>query len=142
MDAIPNDCILTVPRATARIAAFLQVGRAQGAIIHCKYAVVLFGGRARDRRSEDGAFSPSWRLLWCTRRPQAKVSKLRRGPPRWPPARFTAFLRCPVTTSMSAANVQKELLICFPTILKSRGCYEEGRQHDSVHIYSVPWPLR
>ena len=52
-------------RATARIAAFLEGGRAQGARIHCKYAVVLFCDRARGRRNEDGTFSPSWVVLWC-----------------------------------------------------------------------------
>ena len=46
-------------RATARIAAFLEGGRPHGARINCKYAVDLFRGRARGRRSEDGTFSPS-----------------------------------------------------------------------------------
>ena len=45
-------------RATARIAAFLEGGRAQGGIIHCKYAVDLFCDRARGRKSEDGTFFP------------------------------------------------------------------------------------
>ena len=32
--------------------------------------------------------------------------------------------------------------VCFPKVLKIKGCHEEGRQLDSLHIYSVPWPLR
>ena len=32
--------------------------------------------------------------------------------------------------------------VCFPKVLKIKGCHEDGRQLDSLHIYSVPWPLR
>ena len=31
---------------------------------------------------------------------------------------------------------------CFAKVVKSRGCHEEGRQLDSLHIYDVPWPRR
>ena len=79
MSCIKNHCIFIVPRATARIAAFLRGGRAQGAIIHGKYAIDLFCGRARGRRSEDGTFSLSWRVLWCPQGPQEKVLKIRGG---------------------------------------------------------------
>ena len=79
MAASPIDCIFTMPRATARLTAFLQGGRAQGAIIHCKNAVDLFCGRARARRSQDGFCSPPWRLLGCPKRPQEKVLKIRGG---------------------------------------------------------------
>ena len=75
MAASPIDCIFTMPRATARLTAFLQGGRAQGAIIHCKSAVDLFCGRPRARRSQDGTFSPPWRLLGCPKRPQEKFCK-------------------------------------------------------------------
>ena len=57
-------------RAAARIAAFLEGGRAQGARIHCKYAVNLFCGQARGRRRADGTFSPSWGVLWCLQGPK------------------------------------------------------------------------
>ena len=79
MTASPIDCIFTMPRATARLIAFLQGGRAQGAIIHCKNAVDLFCGRPRARRSQYGTFSPPWRLLGCPKRPQEKVLKIRGG---------------------------------------------------------------
>ena len=79
MDASPIDCIFTVSRATARTTAYLRCRRARGDIIHCKYAVVLFGGRARARRSEDGTFSASWRLLGCSQGPQEKVLQIRGG---------------------------------------------------------------
>ena len=36
MAASPIDCIFTMPRATARMTAYLQCRRAQGDIIHCK----------------------------------------------------------------------------------------------------------
>ena len=68
-----------MPRATARLIALLQGGRAQGAIIHCKNAVDLFCGRPRARRSQDGTCSPPWRLLGCPKRPQEKVLKIRGG---------------------------------------------------------------
>ena len=63
-------------RATARIVAFLDGGKAQGAITHCKSAVVLFCDRARGRRSEDGTFSPSWVVLWCPQGPQKVVEQI------------------------------------------------------------------
>ena len=79
MDASPIDCIFTVSRATARTTAYLRCRRPRGDIIHCKYAVVLFGGRARARRSEDGTFSPSWGILWCSQGPQEKVLHIEGG---------------------------------------------------------------
>ena len=79
MAASPIDCIFTMPRATARSTAYLQRGRAQGAVPPCKYAVDLFCGRPRARRSQDGTFSPPWRLLGCPKRPQEKVLKIRGG---------------------------------------------------------------
>ena len=79
MAASPIDCIFTMPRATARSTAYLQGGRAQGAVPPCKYAVDLFCGRPRARRSPDGTFSPPWRLQACPKRPQEKVLKIRGG---------------------------------------------------------------
>ena len=32
--------------------------------------------------------------------------------------------------------------VCFPKILKISGCYEDGRQLESLHFYRVPWPPR
>ena len=32
--------------------------------------------------------------------------------------------------------------VSFAKVLKIRGCYEEGRQLDSLHFYRVPWPPR
>ena len=77
--ASPIDCIFTMPRATARSIAYLQGGRAQGAVTPCRYAVDLFCGRPRARRSPDGTFSPPWRLQACPKRPQEKVLKIRGG---------------------------------------------------------------
>ena len=79
MNASPIDCIFTVSRATARTTAYLRCRRARGHRFHCKYAVVLFGGRARARRSVHGTFSASWRLLGCSQGPQEKVLKIRGG---------------------------------------------------------------
>ena len=28
--------------------------------------------------------------------------------------------------------------VCFPKVVKIRGCYEEGRQLESLHVYKVP----
>ena len=51
MAASPNDCIFTVPRATARLIAYLQCGRARGDIIHFKNAIDCF----EDERGIEGA---------------------------------------------------------------------------------------
>ena len=32
--------------------------------------------------------------------------------------------------------------VFFAKVLKIRGCYEEGRQLDSLHFYRVPWTPR
>ena len=32
--------------------------------------------------------------------------------------------------------------VSFANVLKIRGCYEEGRQLESLHFYRVPWPPR
>ena len=32
--------------------------------------------------------------------------------------------------------------VCVAKVLKIRGCYEEGRQLESLHFYRVPWPPR
>ena len=79
MAAGPNLSILRGSCATARIASYLQSRRPRGHRIHCKYAVVLFGGRARTRRSVHGTFSASWRLLGCSQGPQEKVLQIRGG---------------------------------------------------------------
>ena len=77
MDASPIDCIFTVSRATVRTTAYLRCRRPPGHRIHCKYAVVLFGGRARPRRSMHGTFSASWRLLGCSPGLLEKVLQIR-----------------------------------------------------------------
>ena len=59
--------------AAIRIDTFLGGGRAPAAIIHCQCAVDLFCGQARGRGSEDGTFSPSWGVPWCTQGPQKVV---------------------------------------------------------------------
>ena len=79
MATSPIDSIFTMPRAQARSTPVLQGGRAQGALPPCKTGVDLFCGRPRPRRSQDGTFSPPWRLLGCPKRPQEKVLKIRGG---------------------------------------------------------------
>ena len=79
MATSPIDSIFTMPRAQARSTPVLQGGRAQGALPPCKTGVDLFCGRPRARRSQDGTFSPPWRLLGCPKRPQEKVLKIRGG---------------------------------------------------------------
>ena len=32
--------------------------------------------------------------------------------------------------------------VSFAKVLKIRGCYEEGRQLESLYFYMVPWPPR
>ena len=75
MDAGQNHCIFTVPRATARLATYLQGGRPQGATIPYNYAVILFCERPRSRRGQDGICSPSWGVPWGQKRLPKKVLK-------------------------------------------------------------------
>ena len=42
----------------------------------------------------------------------------------------------------SAKNINELQRVSFAKVLKIRGCYEEGRQLESVHFYRVPWPPR
>ena len=42
----------------------------------------------------------------------------------------------------SAKNTNELPRVSFAKILKIRGCYEEGRQLESLHFYRVPWPPR
>ena len=79
MAASPNHFIFTGSRATARIASYLQCTRARGGIIPYKDEGILCRVTSDDRMSEHGAFSPSWGVLWCPQRPQAKVLKIRGG---------------------------------------------------------------
>ena len=49
-----------------------------------------------------------WGVLWRSQRPLERVFENQRVPRRWSPARITAFLLCPVTTSMGGKRVQKQ----------------------------------
>ena len=42
----------------------------------------------------------------------------------------------------SAKNNSELPKVSFAKALKIRGCYEEGRQLESLHFYRVPWPPR
>ena len=90
---------------------------------------------------------------------------------KWAPTRIAAFLQCPVATSKKfrksegatematssnhciftvsrghldegRKNTNELARVSFAKVLKSRGCHEEGRKLDSLHIYDVPWPRR
>ena len=40
----------------------------------------------------------------------------------------------------SAKNTNELPRVSFAHVLKIRGCYEEGRQLESLHFLMVPWP--
>ena len=42
----------------------------------------------------------------------------------------------------NAKNTNELPRVSFAKVLKIRGCYEEGRQLESLHFYRVPWPPR
>ena len=135
--ASPIDCIFTMPRATARLTAFLQGGRAQGAIIPCKNAVDLFCGRPRARRSQDGTFSPPWRLLGCPKRPQEKVWKFQGGHQDGRKLDSLHFYRVPWPPRVRAKRAPQKgfkLRSFFEKLFRSfevaRGCPAEGREPD------------
>ena len=41
-----------------------------------------------------------------------------------------------------AKNTNELPKVSFAKVLKIRGCYEEGRQLESLHFYRGPWPPR
>ena len=57
-----------------------------------------------------------------------KSSENQRGPPRWPPARFTVFLQCPVTTSMRGDKLKKTFNL--GTFLKTKKQFSKSRSID------------
>ena len=65
-----------------RIASFLNCKTPRGRIIPCKNAGILFRESSAEERSDDGA-----------------EKREKREERKWLPARFPAFLRCPVATS-------------------------------------------
>ena len=136
MAASPIDCIFTMPRATARLTAFLQGGRAQGAIIHCKNAVDLLCERARTRRSQDGIF-PLPGGSWGARSAPQKSFENQRGPPRWPQARLTAFLQGAVTPSRRIKKFQKKVFKLDTFLKKAVSKFEVDRRLQSLHFKDV-----
>ena len=79
MAASPNHSIFRGSCATARIASYLQCRRPRGGIIPCKNEGILCRETSAERRSEDGAFSPSWGVPWGPPRPPKEVLKIRGG---------------------------------------------------------------
>ena len=73
----------------ARFAPFLQGRKPRGLIIPCKNAGILFRASSAEARSDDGA----------EKREKREERREKREERKWPPARFIAFLRCPVPTS-------------------------------------------
>ncbi len=56
-----------------------------------------------------------------------------RWPPRWSPARFTAFLQCPVTTSMRGEKLPNKTFN-LRAFLKNVFKFEVDRRLDSLHF--------
>ena len=76
-------------------------------------------------------------------REQRKERREKREERKGPPARFTAFFTGSRGHLDESAKNNIELpRVSFAKVLKIRGCYEEGRQLDSLHFYRVPWPPR
>ena len=123
-----RDCVARIPRAYA-VEMALPSPRPQA------------GGpnAARREQREEGREQKAASSIRCiftvSRGHVEKVLKIRNGHPNI----FTAYLRCPVTTSKSAEKYlsRKVLELTFAKSLKSRGCFEEARQLDSLHIYGV-----
>ena len=108
MDASSNHCIFTMSRATARIAAYLKCRRARGDIIHAKNAVILCRVTSAGSRERRRSRSLKSCLIHHPPPSPRKSFENQRGPPRWPPARITTFLQCPVTTSMRGEKLSKQ----------------------------------
>ena len=75
---------------------------AKGALRNEQQVLRRDGRKQREERREKRANGRQldslhfYRALW----PPRKSLENQSGPPKWPPARIPAFLRCPVTTSM------------------------------------------
>ena len=52
------------------------------------------------------------------------------------------FTRSRAHLDESTKNTNELPRVSFANVLKIRGCYEEGRQLESLHFYRVPWPPR
>ena len=70
----------------------------------------------------------------CARQGPKRSFANRRGPPRWPPARLTAYLQCPVATSMKAETLSKKASK-LRTFLKKAVCkIKMDRRLESLHF--------
>ena len=65
-----------------------------------------------------------------------------RGPPRWPPARLTAFLRCPVTTSMRGETLSNKTFNLTTFLKKAVFKFEVDRRLASLHFKGGSWMRR
>ena len=55
--------------------------------------------------------------------------------------RAVSTIHCIFTVSRDhVEKCRKVLELSFAKSLRSRGCFEEARQLDSLHIYGAPWP--
>ena len=79
MAASPNHSIFRGSCATARIASYLKCRRLRVGIIPCKNEGILCREASAERRSEDGAFSPSREVPWGPPRSPKEVLKIRGG---------------------------------------------------------------
>ena len=57
-----------------------------------------------------------------------------RGPPRWPQARFTAFLQGPVATSMRVKKIKKKVFKLDTFLKKAVLKFEVDRRLRSLHF--------
>ena len=57
-----------------------------------------------------------------------------KGPPRWPPARFTAFLQGPVATSMRSEKFSKKVFKLRTFLKKAVFRFEVDRRLESLHF--------
>ena len=60
-----------------------------------------------------------------------------RGPPRWPQARFTAFLPGAVAPSMKAKKIQKKVFKLDTFLKKAVSKIEVDRRLESLHFKDV-----
>ena len=132
--ASPIDCIFAGPRATGRLTAYLQGGRAQGTIIHCKNAVDLFRGRAVDRRSVHGTFPSSWGVQGCPRRPPKEVLKIPGGHQDGHQLESLHFYGVPWPHPGGQKSSQKGV-VKLTTFFKKAVCkIEVDRRLESLHL--------
>ena len=148
---------VSTPSRRGRTTAYLRGRKDRGDAIHCENAVDLFCGergvegaktqperreRREERREKMGADAN--RCIFIVPRGHlGEVLKIIGGGAEMATEQIHSIFTVPRGHLDEGRKNSNELAkACFAKVVKSRGCHEDDRELESLHIYSVPWPLR